>query len=702
MRRLLTTAALISFAVVTLPVPTAHAFTELSDTVSIVKESVAPSNAEIAARLSEATVLPGLVDTVLIGRDDVFADSLASGVLQGESPLLLVPSTGPIPARVRDELIRIGAERAVILGGSGAVSAETEQELQGMGLQTERRAGPTRIETAIAIAESDVAAAGTAILARAFAAESSSDPTQAFADTLAVGAWSAQSGFPVLLSATEALSPATRDYLMRSGVERVEVVGGDAAISPSVEDELRAMGLAVDRTSGADRFATAIEIADKLGAESSADVARLIVADAQFATAWAGGLAAANRAAILDAPIVLTNGADVPPATRAWIEGLGGADGGSAGSAFAQVVVDAPLTCTSFPDACELVRVEELGLSPAAPVSVEPADGSVVEPGAEVIVTIQPGREVEPTMEVFGTCLAGGEERPFPADGVVRTAVSAGALPGACTVRTQFEFADGLVQTDTFTYTVVATGGEGLGFLDQSTGLDARQVANNLVGEDVHVFNVSYRGAPESAGLFTGGDGVLAFGSGIALSSGVLQDLTGPNDSPGTGEALGHPGDADLSALASSADVPRETHDAAVLEFDFVTSASGVRFDYVFGSEEYKEFVDSDYNDVFAFYVNGQNCATVGGAPVSINTINGGDPDRGVPATNSEFYVDNDLRDDFTAPLDIELDGLTTALACNAAIVPGGTNHLKLAIADTTDEFLDAAVFIRQASFVVE
>ena len=696
-RRLPAAVAAVPLVVVALIAPPAGAVTEVSDTLSVIKETIAPSNAEIAARLTEATVLPGAVETVLIGRDDVFADSLASGVLQEEAPLLLVPPGGPVPARVRDELVRIAPQRAVILGGAAAVSAEVEQQLRDMGLATERRSGPTRIETAIAVAQS-AQPADTVILARAFASEGSTDPTQAFADTLAVGAWSARSGFPVLLTATEQLSPATRAYLEDAEIARVEMVGGTAAISPEIEEQLHALGLTVDRTAGGDRFATAVAVAEKLDEQSSADVAQVLVADGQFPDSWAGGLAAAHRAAVVGAPVVLTNGPDVPPATREW---LVDSDAGATAASFAQdegVV----LTCISFPEACEEVRAVELGLPPAAAVTVGPADGSVVAPGAGVTVTIDAGREVAGTVELDGSCVAAREERPFPADGIVTTAISADAAPGQCTVRTRFAFADGLVQTDTFTFTVVPTSGSGLGFVDQTVGIDARQIANNLVGEDVQVFNVAYRGHPSAAGLFTGGDGIVGFPSGIALSSGVLEHLQGPNDSASTGVPLDQPGDPDLAVLAaSSGEGAVETFDAAVLEFDFVAQASAVRFTYVFGSEEYSEFVQGGFNDVFAFYVNGANCAVVNGAPVSIDTVNGGDPERGVAATNPEFYVDNELRDDFTSPLDIELDGLTTALECSAPIVSGGTNRLKLAIADAGDPVLDAAVFIQQASFVV-
>ncbi|HUG84283.1 MAG TPA: cell wall-binding repeat-containing protein [Euzebya sp.] len=104
--------AIIGSALLVSPVA---AVTETDDTIGIVKESVAPSNAEIAVRLSEGTPLAD-TSTVVVARDDQFADALASGVLQHDHPMLLVPSTGPIPERVAGELDRLAPDRVIILG----------------------------------------------------------------------------------------------------------------------------------------------------------------------------------------------------------------------------------------------------------------------------------------------------------------------------------------------------------------------------------------------------------------------------------------------------------------------------------------------------------------------------------------------------------------------------------------------------------
>lgn len=86
---------------------------------------------------------------------------------------------------------------------------------------------------------------------------------------------------------------------------------------------------------------------------------------------------------------------------------------------------------------------------------------------------------------------------------------------------------------------------------------------------------------------------------------------------------------------------------------------------YVFSSDKYNEYVHSVHNDVFAFFVNGDNCALVPGTadPVSINTINNGNPYGSSPSENPQYYRNNDLSDG-GGSIDTEMDGLATVLSC--------------------------------------
>jgi hypothetical protein len=209
-------------------------------------------------------------------------------------------------------------------------------------------------------------------------------------------------------------------------------------------------------------------------------------------------------------------------------------------------------------------------------------------------------------------------------------------------------------------------------------GLTAADVAAAVTGPGATISNVRITGSSLSIGTFS--EGGLGIASGIILSSGNVATAIGPNNQAGAGEDVGTPGDGQLNTIVS----PNTTHDAAILEFDVVTTTPVFTISYVFGSEEYREYVDKEFNDVFAFYVDGANIALTPGSnnPVTIDTIN--------HLRNTSLYRDNETG------TNTQLDGFTVPLLAVAFVEPHVTHHIKIAIADAGDSILDSAVFIEQ------
>jgi hypothetical protein len=160
--------------------------------------------------------------------------------------------------------------------------------------------------------------------------------------------------------------------------------------------------------------------------------------------------------------------------------------------------------------------------------------------------------------------------------------------------------------------------------------------------------------------------------------------------------AFNTPGDEALSTLSGF-----PTFDASVLEFDFVPQHASVQFSYVFSSDEYSDYANTAFNDVFAFYINGNNCALVPGTaePVAVNTINNGNDQEGGDPTphHPELFRDNVRPEPAIAT---QMDGLTTMLTCTAQVNTGQSNHMRLAISDASDPIFDSAVFIASDSLV--
>jgi len=234
-----------------------------------------------------------------------------------------------------------------------------------------------------------------------------------------------------------------------------------------------------------------------------------------------------------------------------------------------------------------------------------------------------------------------------------------------------------------------------------SGGQSAASLVAALVGAGVPVSNITFNGAPVAAGTFSGGTGIVGFAQGVMLSSGDISSVVGPqNMSPATSTDNGRPGDPDLDLLVGGL-----TQDSCVLEFDFsCPNTNVVSFQYVFSSEEFDEWVNTQYNDVFAFFLNGQNIALIPNTTtaVAINNVNCGNPWVPGGGPNCPLYTTNDCDSMGMGypcnALATEMDGITSVFSATGTVLPG-TNHIKLVVADRGDSVYDTNVFIRGQSF---
>ncbi|MCB0640890.1 MAG: choice-of-anchor L domain-containing protein, partial [Phaeodactylibacter sp.] len=252
---------------------------------------------------------------------------------------------------------------------------------------------------------------------------------------------------------------------------------------------------------------------------------------------------------------------------------------------------------------------------------------------------------------------------------------------------------------------------EGGGPITTSIGFtDAALVQDVFIGGGCfEISNVSYSGSPVARGRFQGAMSSIGISEGVILSSGAIAGAIGPNDESGAGSTTGGGSDSDLSQVANGTSI----NDKAVLEFDFTPTIPQISFRYVFASEEYCEYVNSNFNDAFGFFLSGPgingpfsnnaiNIATLpDGTNVSINNVN--------HLTNAGFYVPNIPEGEPNCaghPLAVgpataycQFDGFTTVLTAVANVIPCETYHIKLAVGDGTDSVFDSAVFLEANSF---
>ncbi|XZF13857.1 choice-of-anchor L domain-containing protein [Chitinophagaceae bacterium MMS25-I14] len=247
----------------------------------------------------------------------------------------------------------------------------------------------------------------------------------------------------------------------------------------------------------------------------------------------------------------------------------------------------------------------------------------------------------------------------------------------------------------------------------------ALALAQTLTGAGVVVSNATLTCPNGANAIFGTVTSPLVLDSGIILTSGMTQTNGAVIGVNGNFNLFANnnnnaAGDADLTTLSG-----QPTNDACKLEFDFVPAGDTIKFDYVFGSEEYNgqnngfnaNFNCSTFDDAFGFFISGpgitgvQNIALVPGTtlPVSINTINDGvGAVAGGPCfTNTngngpytQYYVSNSGQ----ANPDLTYSGRTVVLTAIKNVTPCSTYHLKLAVADAVDFAYDSGVFLKAGS----
>ena len=180
-----------------------------------------------------------------------------------DAPILMTPS-----AELHDDVAALLDEHtfdlALVLGGTGVVSAAVADDLEDRVGSVRRIAGPDQYATSVAVAAEVGPIPGsagewgslgrTALLANGDTA----------ADALATGPLAYHGEHPLLLTPTASLDARVSDYLDRSDVEHVVILGGTASVGLEVASAIQSKGIAVSRIAGSDRYGTAAELARRL------------------------------------------------------------------------------------------------------------------------------------------------------------------------------------------------------------------------------------------------------------------------------------------------------------------------------------------------------------------------------------------------------------------------------------------------------
>ncbi|RLD26414.1 MAG: hypothetical protein DRI75_11760 [Bacteroidetes bacterium] len=227
-------------------------------------------------------------------------------------------------------------------------------------------------------------------------------------------------------------------------------------------------------------------------------------------------------------------------------------------------------------------------------------------------------------------------------------------------------------------------------------------IENNLVEGCVEVSNISSSvngtiNGFSSFGAFERANSNFPFENGIIISTGNA--TSGGNTTNinilNEGE-INWGTDPDLETALGITN----TLNATSIEFDFISISNLIQFNYILASEEYFGNFPCDYSDGFAFLIRQAgtndpytNIALIPGTNIPVNTNTIHDEIVGFCAAENDQYFDG------YSMGDTNYNGRTTVLSASANIIPNVQYHIKLIIADQTDENYDSAVYIQGNSF---
>lgn len=232
-------------------------------------------------------------DYVVIASGENFPDALCSAPLakKYDAPVLLTQAGG-MSTEVVQEIQRLGAKNAIIIGGTGAISKAVESQLNGIDVTYNRIQGADRYETSLKIAQI-IGTGNGAVIASG----------ENFPDSLSIAPIAAALQMPILLTRSDSMSDNIKTFIKNNTSPKYYVVGGSGVVNDSVVTGLTNL----KRLGGSDRYQTNMLILGEFA--NSMNFSSVYIATGEnFADAIGGAAGAAKTSS----PIVLACSSNYP------------------------------------------------------------------------------------------------------------------------------------------------------------------------------------------------------------------------------------------------------------------------------------------------------------------------------------------------------------------------------------------------------
>ena len=238
------------------------------------------------------------------------------------------------------------------------------------------------------------------------------------------------------------------------------------------------------------------------------------------------------------------------------------------------------------------------------------------------------------------------------------------------------------------------------------------------LGAGIEVLDIEYEGKPRAVGRFWGGTNVVGLDQGFIMTTGHAGNDTGLFGVDAVSNIVASVANNSTATYEGLADLTNngDVFDVAVYRIRFIPKGDTIMFRYVFASDEYPEFVCTNFNDVFGFFLTGPNAngdietnnlAKVPGTdlPVSINSVNNGNLGTH-PFVNLAYCEEPNGSLDFAQFFNVTpnntypiFNGYTDVFVAKSAVIPCQEYTMELVIADIGDQFYDSGLFFEAQSF---
>jgi SpoIID/LytB domain protein len=228
-------------------------------------------------------------DTVFVVNYLAFADALSATPLakKYDAPIFL-SKPGALEEATKSQIQKLHPSKIIIVGGTGSISGNVENQLRAITSNVERIGGTDRFEVSKLVAEK-MGSTTSAIVTNGLV----------FSDALAIAPYAAQNQIPILLTYNDKLPDSIKTALQ--GKSSTLIIGGTGSVNTEVEKQLTAP----TRIGGADRYEVSANIIRQLGLNAETV---FLSNGMTFADALTGSVLAAKQGA----PLLLVKPNEIP------------------------------------------------------------------------------------------------------------------------------------------------------------------------------------------------------------------------------------------------------------------------------------------------------------------------------------------------------------------------------------------------------